>query len=130
MVPVSEARKLSNLGVTDLDNLGNRIDGLELPPGSVKFGNVITCRAMTTCIGTNNDDIIMAGIGEQVFGRKGNDMLFGALGDQLYGDDGDDIILLGAGNSLGDGGSGDDVLKEALGHSLLVGTGGNDKLLA
>jgi hypothetical protein len=68
----------------------------------------------------------MAGLGEQVFGRKGNDMLFGALGDQLYGDD---IILLGGGNSLGDGGSGDDVLKGGLGHSLLVDAGGNDKLL-
>jgi hemolysin type calcium-binding protein len=116
--------------VTSINRLGNSIQGLSLPPYSTTSGNVITCRPVIPCIGTNNTDIIMAGISEQVFGLKGNDMIFGAADDQLYGDKGNDIILAGAGNSLADGGSGDDVLIGGIVHSLLIGGPGNDKLFA
>jgi hypothetical protein len=121
----------SGLGsVVSINRLGNRIQGLSLSPDSTRSGNVINCRPVIPCIGTNRADIIMAGISEQVFGRKGNDMIFGAADDQLYGDGGNDIILVGIGNSLADGGSGDDVLTAGVGHSLLIGGPGNDKLFA
>jgi Ca2+-binding RTX toxin-like protein len=116
--------------ITSINRLGNIIQGLSLSPESTTSGSVITCRPVTSCIGTNNTDTIMAGISEQVFGLKGNDMIFGAADDQLYGDGGNDIILSGAGNSLADGGSGDDVLTGGVKHSLLIGGRGNDKLFA
>jgi hypothetical protein len=107
------------------------IEDLNLPPEIIRLANTtITCRPLIPCIGTNKDDIIMAGISEQVFALKGNDMIFGALDDQIYGDKGNDIILSGGGNSLADGGSGDDVLTGGIGHTLLVGGSGNDKLFA
>jgi hypothetical protein len=120
----------SNLGVTNLKNLGNKIKGLETPPSSVRFGNTITCLPLKPCIGTNNDDIIYPGANELVFARDGKDMVFGALNDQVYGGNGADIILLGAGHALGDGGSGDDTLMAGLGNDLLSGGSGNDKLFA
>ena len=120
----------SNLGLTNLKNLGNKIKGLEIPPSSVRFGNTITCLPLKPCIGTNNDDIIYPGANELVFARDGKDMVFGALNDQVYGGDGADIILLGAGHALGDGGSGDDTLMAGLGNDLLSGGSGNDKLFA
>jgi Ca2+-binding RTX toxin-like protein len=120
----------SNLGVTNLKNLGNKIKGLETPPSSVRFGNTITCLPLKPCIGTNNDDIIYPGAGELVFARDGKDMVFGALNDQVYGGNGADIILLGAGHALADGGSGDDTLLAGLGNDLLSGGSGNDKLFA
>jgi Ca2+-binding RTX toxin-like protein len=112
------------------NNFGNRIQGLNLPPGSVTTRNVITCLPLIPCIGTNKDDIVMGGISELIFGLKGNDIIFGAANDQVYGNNGNDIIMLGAGNSLADGGSGNDVLTGGIGHSLLIGGSGNDKLFA
>jgi Ca2+-binding RTX toxin-like protein len=124
------AKSSSNLGVTNLKNLGNKIKGLETPPSSVRFGNTITCLPLKPCIGTNNDDIIYPGANELVFARDGKDMVFGALNDQVYGGNGADIILLGAGHALADGGSGDDTLMAGLGNDLLSGGSGNDKLFA
>jgi Ca2+-binding RTX toxin-like protein len=127
----ADAKKISsNLGVTNLKNLGNKIKGLETPPSSVRFGNTITCAPLKPCIGTNNDDIIYPGAGELVFARDGKDMVFGALNDQVYGGKGADIVLLGAGHALADGGSGDDTLMAGLGNDLLSGGSGNDKLFA
>jgi Ca2+-binding RTX toxin-like protein len=120
----------SNLGTTNLKNLGNKIKGLETPPSSVRFGNTITCAPLKPCIGTNNDDIIFPGAGDLVFARDGKDMVFAALSDQVYGGKGADIILLGAGHALADGGSGDDTLMAGLGNDLLSGGSGNDKLFA
>jgi hypothetical protein len=114
----------------NINSIGNKIQGLNLPQSSITSENVITCRPLVPCIGTNSTDIIMAGINEQVFGLNGNDMIFGAADDQSYGNGGNDIILTGAGNSLADGGSGDDVLMGGIGHSLLVGGPGNDKIFA
>ena len=119
-----------NLGVTNLKNLGNKIGNLNLPPTSVKFGNVITCSALATCFGTNRDDIIMAGAGEQVFALDGKDIIYGALNDQLHGGNGNDIVLCGGGHCLADGGRGDDVLLAGIGNNLLVGGDGSDKLFA
>jgi Ca2+-binding RTX toxin-like protein len=126
------AKKLSSsdVGTTNLKNLGNKIKGLETPPNSVRFGNTITCAPLKSCIGTNNDDIILPGAGELVFALDGKDMVFGALSDQVYGGNGADIIILGAGHALADGGSGDDSLFAGLGNDLLSGGSGNDKLFA
>jgi Ca2+-binding RTX toxin-like protein len=120
----------SGLGVSNTNSFGDRIKGLELPSTSVKFGNTITCLPLAPCFGSNNDDLIFPGASELVFGRHGNDMIFGAINDQVYGDDGNDIIMLGAGHTLGDGGSGDDSVFGGLGNNLLVGGSGNDKLFA
>src|SRR6476659_6223446 len=73
----------SSSGLTKLGNLGDRISGLDFNSG-VFFGNVESCSDATTCIGTNNDDIIYGGVREQVFGLKGEDMILGSLDSQLY----------------------------------------------
>ena len=99
----------SSSGMTKLGNLGDRIEGLDFNSG-VFFGNVETCSDATTCIGTNNDDIIYGGVREQVFGLKGEDMIFGSLDSQLYGQQGDDLIFVAAGHNLADGGNGDDTM--------------------
>jgi Ca2+-binding RTX toxin-like protein len=122
----------SELGITDLDSLGNKIDDLNLPPGSTgrtSFDNSIICRVATTCIGTDDDDIIFAGAASAVFGLKGDDIIFGALGDHIFGDGGDDLILAGPGNTRIDGGTGNDVLKGGAGRTLAVGGPGDDKIL-
>lgn len=117
---------------TDLDKLGNKIHGLEGPDkllGPSKVGNVITCPALIPCIGTNDDDIIYAGIREQVFANNGDDIVYGGgLSDQVYGGNDDDLLIAGPGKTLLDGGPDDDVLLGGLGNALLVGGKGNDKL--
>ena len=119
---------------TDLDRLGDKIGGLEIEErdralGQSKVGNVITCAALLPCIGTNDDDIIYAGIREQVFAKDGNDIVYGGgLSDQVYGGDDDDMLIAGPGKTLLDGGRDDDVLLAGLGNALLAGGSGNDKL--
>jgi RTX calcium-binding nonapeptide repeat (4 copies) len=118
---------------TDLDKLGDKIGGLEIDRnralGQSKVGNVITCAALIPCIGTNHDDIIYAGIREQVFAKDGNDIVYGGgLSDQVYGGDDDDLLIAGPGKTLLDGGRDDDVLLAGLGNALLAGGSGNDKL--
>lgn len=112
-----------------LGDIGNKIEGLDFNAGYF-YGNVETCDDASTCVGTNNDDIIRAGNHEQVFGRNGDDMIFGGLSNQLYGGQQDDIILAGAGSNIVDGESGDDTLMGSLGNDLLTGGKGNDKLFA
>lgn len=119
----------SSSGMTKLGNLGDRIEGLDFNSG-VFFGNVETCSDATTCIGTNNDDIIYGGVREQVFGLKGEDMIFGSIDSQLYGQQGDDLIFVAAGHNLADGGNGDDTMLGGVGNDLLTGGKGNDKLFA
>jgi hypothetical protein len=117
---------------TNLDKLGDKINGLEIPDkilGPSKVGNVITCPALIPCIGTNHDDIIYSGIREQVFAKDGNDIVYGGgLSDQVYGGNDDDLLIAGPGKTLLDGGPDDDVLLAGLGNALLVGGSGNDKL--
>ena len=122
----------SDLGVTELDSkLGNKIKGLEPPPGTVSFGSVITCAVHVTCIGTNNDDIIYPGAKAQVFALNGDDVVYGGLDDQVYGGRNDDLLIAPtAGRNLLDGGPNDDVLIGGLGNDLLIGGKGNDKLFA
>ena len=119
----------SSSGLTKLSNLGDRIEGLDFNSG-VFFGNVESCSDATTCIGTNNDDIIYGGLREQVFGLKGEDMIFGGLDNQLYGQQGDDLIFVAAGHNLADGGNGDDTMLGGVGNDFLTGGKGNDKLFA
>lgn len=126
----TETLSESELGITDLDSLGNKIEDLNLPPGSTTFDNEIICKPTTTCLGTDDDDIIFAGFGSLVFGLKGDDIIFGARGDHIFGNGGDDLILAGPGNTLIDGGRGDDVLKGGAGRTLAVGGPGDDKILS
>src|SRR6476661_2501853 len=93
IVPMTGLNQLasSSTGITKLSNLGDRIEGLDFNSG-VFFGNIETCSDATTCVGTNNDDIVYGGLREQVFGLKGEDMIFGSLDSQLYGQQGDDLI--------------------------------------
>jgi Ca2+-binding RTX toxin-like protein len=114
------------------NDINIRIQGVNVPSPSSSLAseNVMTCRPLIPCNGTNRADIIMAAISEKAFGLDGNDMIFGAADDQLYGGGGNDIILVGPGNSLADGGPGNDVLMGGIDHSLLVGGTGNDKLFA
>jgi Ca2+-binding RTX toxin-like protein len=119
----------SKVGSSNLDKLGSKIKGLELPPGCVFNGNVITCAAVVPCVGTNDDDIMFCGIRSRAFAFDGDDLVYGGgLGDQVYGGKGDDLLIAGAGKSLLDGGPNDDVLMGGLGNNLLAGGNGNDKL--
>jgi Ca2+-binding RTX toxin-like protein len=119
----------SNIGDSNLNKLGSKIEGLELPPGCVFNGNVITCAALVPCVGTNDDDIMFCGIKSRAFALDGDDLVYGGgLGDQVFGGKGDDLLIAGAGKSLLDGGSNDDVLMGGLGNNLLAGGNGNDKL--
>jgi hypothetical protein len=123
----------SDLGVTSTSNLksaGNKIGNLAVAPTSVRFGNTITCSPMVACFGTNGNDIINAGAGEQVFALDGNDILYGALNNQLYAGAGNDIIECSSGHCIADGGSGDDVLLGGLSPAFLTGGNGDDKLYA
>lgn len=127
-IEAGDKKSSSKFGVTKLNKLGEKIDGLEPPSGIVFFGNIITCAASITCIGTNNDDIIYAGAREQVFALNGDDIVYGGLGDQVYGGRNNDLLIAGPGRSLLDGGPHDDVLLGGVGNSLLIGGKGNDKL--
>jgi Ca2+-binding RTX toxin-like protein len=119
----------SNIGDSNLNKLGSKIAGLELPPGCVSNGNVITCAALVPCVGTNDDDIMFCGIKSRAFALNGDDLVYGGgLGDQVYGGKGDDLLIAGAGKSVLDGGPNDDVLMGGLGNNLLAGGNGNDKL--
>ncbi len=120
-----------DLGVTNIKNLGDKIEGIELlTRGSVTFGNIITCPALLTCTGTDKDDIIYAGAMEQVFALDGKDIVYGGLSNQIYGGDDEDLLIAGAGKGYVDGGPDDDVLIAGLGNALLTGGSGNDKLFA
>jgi Ca2+-binding RTX toxin-like protein len=119
----------SNIDNSNLNKLGSRIEGLELPPGCTSNGNVITCAAIVPCVGTNDDDIMFCGIRSRAFALDGDDLVYGGgLGDQVYGGKGADLLIAGPGKSLLDGGPNDDVLMGGLGANLLAGGNGNDKL--
>jgi Ca2+-binding RTX toxin-like protein len=127
----------SSLGVSSIDNLGNRIGSLDGGRGTTGLqpGNVITGPGTDSVImGTPQDDIIYAGPGTvAVYGIGRNDMLFGGSGDdKLYGGTGNDMLVAGAANDLLDGGPGQDVLLGgfAPANDLLIGGSGNDKLVA
>ena len=114
-------------GITKLKKLGNKIGDLDFNSGSF-FGNVETCSDLSTCSGTNKDDIIYGGLRSQVFALDGDDMIYGGADSHLYGGKDDDLILGGAGKALIDGGNGDDIMLGGLGNQLIVGGKGNDKL--
>lgn len=120
----TEGSEISKLG-----KVGDRIEGLDFNSG-VFFGDIETCSDATTCIGTNDDDLIHGGAKEQVFGLKGDDMIFGGLDNQLYGGGGDDLVFASAGHTMVDGGTGDDTLMGGIGNDYIVGGKGDDKLFA
>jgi Ca2+-binding RTX toxin-like protein len=124
-----ETTEASSEGISKLGNVADRIEGLDYNSG-VFFGDIETCSDATTCIGTNEDDLIHGGAKEQVFGLKGDDMIFGGLDSQLYGGGGDDLVFASAGHTMVDGGSGDDTLMGGIGNDLIVGGKGDDKLFA
>jgi Ca2+-binding RTX toxin-like protein len=122
--------ELKDLGVTDIEELGERIDGIEIPSGIVRFGNIQTCPALVTCTGTNGDDVIYAGAMERVLALDGDDIVYGGVSNQIYGGKNDDLLMAGAGKVYVDGGPGSDILIAGLGNALLTGGDGNDKLFA
>ncbi len=119
----------SDLGVTNVKNLNDKISGIEIASGIVKFGNVITCAALVPCEGTDDDDILYGGIKALVLAKDGDDVVYGALGDQIYAGDDDDLVVVGGGK-YADGGDGDDTIIGGITNTLLVGGDGNDKLFA
>lgn len=119
----------SSEGISKLGKIGDRIEGLD-PNSGVFFGKIETCADASTCVGTNKDNIVYAGSGDQVFSLDGNDIIYGGPDSQLYGGDNDDVILVGAGHNYADGGPGDDTLFGGSGNDLLNGGKGNDKLFA
>ena len=124
-----ETTEASSKGISKLGKVGDKIEGLDFNSG-VFFGDIETCSDATTCIGSNEDDLIHGGAREQVFGLKGDDMIFGGLDSQLYGGGGDDLVFASAGHTMVDGGPGDDTLMGGVGNDLIVGGNGDDKLFA
>lgn len=85
--------------------------------------------------GTENDDIIVSGGGDDaIWGRGGNDRIEAGYGvDKVFGGEGDDIIT-NAGTDIGEadflhGNEGNDVIHGGSGLSLLFGNDGNDFII-
>lgn len=116
-------------GLSDLGDIGDRIKGLDLNSGYF-YGNIETCASTSTCLGTENDDIIYSGSKSPVFSLDGDDVIFGGSSSRMFGGNDNDIILASGGNSLLEGGPGDDSLFSGSGNDLLNGGKGNDKLFA
>ena len=86
--------------------------------------------------GTEEDDIIVAGDGDDtVWGRGGNDTIEAGYGvDHIYGGDGDDIIT-NAGTDIGEtdflhGDAGNDAIHGGSGLALIFGGEGQDFIIA
>ncbi|WP_104911826.1 retention module-containing protein [Pseudomonas sp. LG1D9] len=75
----------------------------------------ITYQAGTTLTGTNGDDILMAGPGNNILnGGDGNDVLSAGNGNnEMHGGNGNDLLFSGIGNDLLDGGAGIDTVSYA-----------------
>ncbi|SEI17413.1 Ca2+-binding protein, RTX toxin-related [Rhizobium tibeticum] len=78
--------------------------------------------------GTNNADILIAGIGDDtLYGDGGNDRLEGGFGnDIINAGDGDDIILDSGGDDNIKAGAGNDVVHAGPGLDLVMGNDGQD----
>ncbi|MDP9812280.1 Ca2+-binding RTX toxin-like protein [Rhizobium tibeticum] len=78
--------------------------------------------------GTNNADILIAGIGDDtLYGDGGNDRLDGGFGnDIINAGDGDDIILDSGGDDNIKAGAGNDVVHAGPGLDLVMGNDGQD----
>jgi len=120
---------LADSGITKLGNVGDKIDDLD-PNYGFFYGNIETCPDSSTCIGTDNDDVILGGSKSFVYALEGDDVIFGGLDSNLFGGDGNDIVLTGTGKSIADGGPGDDAMMGGIGNDLLNGGKGDDKLFA
>ena len=81
--------------------------------------------------GTEGDDIIIGGIGDDtMWGDGGNDRLNGGYGDDyIRGGDGDDIITDLGGSDNIQGGDGNDVIQAGGGTDLILGGFGNDFII-
>ncbi|AIG05381.1 retention module-containing protein [Pseudomonas fluorescens] len=103
----------------------------------------ITYQAGSTLTGTNGDDILMAGAGNNILnGGDGNDVLTAGSGNnEMHGGNGNDLLFSGIGNDLLDGGAGIDTVSYAhatagvtvnlgLATSQVTGGAGTDTLLA
>lgn len=80
-------------------------------------------------VGTNGNDVIIAGDGEnRLQGGEGNDTLVaGDGGNDLYGNNGNDLLISGAGNDLLDGGAGNNTASYQNAHSgVWASLGGTD----
>jgi Ca2+-binding RTX toxin-like protein len=129
--PAKKQNGISRVVVTATDADGESV--------AAEFGLVIHAKAGSNVNGSNGDDILYGGSGDEtlsakdgndaLFGGEGNDLLKGATGqDVLQGGEGSDTLRGGKGQNLLDGGSGDDVLYGGQGSSLIVGGSGNDTI--
>ena len=64
ILSLSEVYGDSSGGITKLKKLGNKIGDLDFNSGSF-FGNVETCSDLSSCVGTDKDDIIYGGLRSQ-----------------------------------------------------------------
>jgi Ca2+-binding RTX toxin-like protein len=93
-------------------------------------GNVKGSSRSEACEGTDEEDRIMTGRGNDVArSGQGDDRLYGEDGhDRLYGGGGNDRVYGSRGNDRLDGGEGHDRLLGGSGHDRLEGRSGDDKL--
>ena len=82
-------------------------------------------------IGTNGEDILTAGTGDDfISGLGGDDILSGEAGrDEILGGSGDDLITGGDGNDTIRGQAGDDNISGNEGNDSLIGNMGSDDIL-
>ncbi len=113
------------------------IDALFDSSSAIKYENVITGSGNDTVKGSNNDNLIGLGAGNDIaFGLGGNDKIDGGAGndrlsggdgnDRLRGENGDDVIRGGNGKDTIDGGSGDDYILGEDGNDTIFGGNGSD----
>jgi hypothetical protein len=104
------------------DQRGNlRRRGPACDVGSFEGVAVVCNGAVTTMVGTLNDDLLT--------GTAGPDVISGLAGDdKIIGLEGNDVVCGGLGADLLDGGPGRDLLFGEPGDDRLLGQGGNDVL--
>jgi Ca2+-binding RTX toxin-like protein len=110
---------LQRISADNFNSLGGKLGG-QVASGD---GVVVNGNGMAeTLVGTDRDDIIYAG--------GGNDGLSGGGGnDLLFGRDGNDILAGGSGADTLIGGAGNDTLIGGIGHDLLTGGEGADNFI-
>ncbi len=112
-------------------SMTNRIESLVFTGATIPLdGNVsISTNFDNSFSGTNNDDVILGGNGNnaQIQGLNGDDVIYGGDGnDGLIGGSGNDTLYGGNGFDNLQGGDGNDVMYGGDGEDQLTGGNGDD----